>query len=177
MTDAPQSVSTEIIELADLPLFWQGRANALSLLNGRRVEPDARTVGLIETYEECAKELRAALSSGAAQAEPNCGDGESHMEKISALIARLQSTLDRWGDTCVYIRRGGLSWGAVALNRQDDDRKHGVFDLQAQHDRDMLELLEQIERLKKDRDEWRQKVWDAEAKASSVPSTQKAPDL
>jgi hypothetical protein len=52
-------------------------------------------------------------------------------------------------------------------------RKHGVFDLQAQHDRDMLERLEQIERLKKDRDEWRQKVWDAEAKASSVSSTQR----
>jgi NTP pyrophosphatase (non-canonical NTP hydrolase) len=106
-----------------------------------------------------------------AQGSPDCGDNESRMETISALIARLQSTLDRWGDTCVYIRRGGLSWGAVALNRRSDDEKNGVFDLQAQHDRDMLERLEQIERLKKDRDEWRQKVWDAEAKASSVSST------
>jgi hypothetical protein len=79
-------------------------------------------------------------------------DDEDEMMKISALIARLQSTMDQFGDTCVYIRRGGLSWGAVALNRRDDDRKHGVFDLQAQHDRDMLQRLEQIERLKASRD-------------------------
>jgi hypothetical protein len=69
---------TDTIELADLPLFWQGRANALGLLNERRVEPDARTVGLIETYEECAKELRAALSRGAAKA--------SRIEQLEAAL-------------------------------------------------------------------------------------------
>lgn len=87
-------------------------------------------------------------------------DADDHMMKISALIASLQSTLDRWGDTCVYIRRGGLSWGAVALNRRDDDQKHGVFDLQAQHDRDMLARLEQIGRLKASRDAAEQQVRD-----------------
>lgn len=86
---------------------------------------------------------------GAPTDEP-CG----HMTQISKLIADLQQIKDRWGDTCVYIRRGGLSWGAVALNRRTDDEKHGVFDLQAQHDRDMLARLEQIERLKADRDSW-----------------------
>lgn len=94
-------------------------------------------------------------------------DAEDRMVKVEKLIAELQSIKDRFGNTCVYIRRGGLSWGAVALNRRDDDQKHGVFDLQAQHDRDMLARLEQIERLKKDRDEWRQKVWGAEAASRS----------
>lgn len=74
-------------------------------------------------------------------------DDEDHMVKISSLISRLQATKDQFGDTCVYIRRGGLSWGAVALNRRDDDEKHGIFDLQAQHDRDMLQRAEQVERL------------------------------
>lgn len=77
-----------------------------------------------------------------------------HMTQISKLIADLQQIKDSWGDTCVYIRRHGLSWGAVALNYQNDDEKNGVFDLQDQHDRDMLARLEQIERLKADRDSW-----------------------
>jgi hypothetical protein len=77
-----------------------------------------------------------------------------HMTQISKLIADLQQIKDRFGDTCVYIRRHGLSWGAVALNYQSDDEKNGVFDLQARHDRDMLARLEQIERLKADRDSW-----------------------
>lgn len=76
----------------------------------------------------------------------------SHMIKISAMIADLQSIFDRWGDTCVYIRRGGCSWGSVALHRRAYDEKHGIFDIQAQHDRDMQKRLEQIERLKADRD-------------------------
>lgn len=77
-----------------------------------------------------------------------------HMVQIGTLIADLQQIKDRFGNTCVYIRRGGLSWGGVALNRRADDEKHGVFDLQAQHDRDMLARVEQIERLKADRDSW-----------------------
>lgn len=90
--------------------------------------------------------------SNTAQVNEETEDAEDRMMKITALISRLQETKDSWGDTCVYIRRGGLSWGAVALNRQSDDKKHGVFDLQAQHDRDMLERLGQIERLKASRD-------------------------
>ena len=85
-------------------------------------------------------------------------DAEDRMVKIGKLIADMQSVKDRFGDTCVYIRRGGLSWGAVALNRRDDDKKHGVFDLQQQHDRDMLARLEQIERLKASRDGAEQEV-------------------
>lgn len=85
-------------------------------------------------------------------------DAEDRMVRIEKLIADLQSIKDRFGNTCVYIRRGGLSWGAVALNRRADDEKHGVFDLQAQHDRDMLERLEQVERLRKSRDTAEQEV-------------------
>jgi hypothetical protein len=70
-----------------------------------------------------------------------------HMVKIDTFIADMQQISNRFGNTCVYIRRGGLSWGAVALNRRGDDKKHGVFDLQAQHDRDMTQRVEQVERL------------------------------
>jgi hypothetical protein len=85
----------------------------------------------------------------AGERTPAAFDEENpRMWKISALIAKLQSTFDQFGDTCVYVRRGGMGWGAVALNREADDEKHGVFDLQAQHDRDMLERLEQIKRLR-----------------------------
>ena len=72
----------------------------------------------------------------------------SRMIQIDTVIADFQKISDRWGNTCVYIRRGGMAWGAVALNRQADDEKHGVFDLQAQHDHDMRERLEQVKRLK-----------------------------
>lgn len=89
-------------------------------------------------------------------------DNEDHMIQIAKLIADMQEIQRKFGNTCVYIRRGGVSWGAVALNRRDDDKKNGVFDLQAQHDRDMLARVEQIERLMKDRDEWRERAWNAE---------------
>lgn len=114
----------------------------------------------------------AKLLLGVAQEAKHCGDDDDRMERISALISRLQSTLDQWGDTCVYIRRGGLSWGAVALNRQDDDRKYGVFDLQAQHDRDMEQRVGQVERLIADRNRWMERAMAAEA--SPVPSTDKS---
>lgn len=93
------------------------------------------------------------------------GEGENRMCKISELVAELQETQKRFGDSCVYIRRGGLAWGAVALNRQADDKKHGVFDLQAAHDRAMSERLGQVERLIADRNEWRDRAVKAEAAA------------
>lgn len=96
-------------------------------------------------------------------------DEEDHMQKISALIARLQSTMDRFGDTCVYIRRGGMAWGAVALNRRDDDRKNGVFDLQAQHDRDMQARLEQVERLIVTKNEWMERAMKVESAIAISP--------
>lgn len=87
------------------------------------------------------------------RATPQPGDAErpndtdNRMVQIKTLIADMQSILERYGNTCVYIRRGGLSWGAVALNRRDDDEKHGVFDIQAQHDRNTQQRVEQVERL------------------------------
>jgi len=93
-------------------------------------------------------------------------NGLGHMRKISNLIEQLTHIRDAFGDTCVYIRRGGLSWGAVALNWEADDAKHGVFDVQAKHDRDMQDRADQVERLIKDRNEWRDK-----ALAALPPST------
>lgn len=86
----------------------------------------------------------------------------SHMVKIEKLIEDLQSIRERFGNTCVYVRRGGLSWGAVALNRKADDEQHGIFDLQAQHDRDMQSLSEQVARLRGDRDSERDARWKCE---------------
>ncbi|ANM12104.1 hypothetical protein [Rhizobium sp. N324] len=92
---------------------------------------------------------------------PSPGGDDDHMIQIEELISQLEAIHDRFGNTCVYIRRGGMGWGAVALNRRDDDRKNGVFELQAQHDRDMHARLEQIGRMKKDRDE----CWHARREA------------
>jgi hypothetical protein len=111
----------------------------------------------------------AAIASVLVDDAPTATDDDDEMVKISVLIARMQDTLNRFGDTYVYIRRGGLSWGAVALNRRDDDKKHGVFDLQATHDREMTERVEQIGRLIADRNEWREKAWAAEAALPSPP--------
>jgi hypothetical protein len=43
------------------------------------------------------------------------------MMKISKLISWAQNIQAQFGDTCVYAVE--LSWGAVALNRESDDRK------------------------------------------------------
>lgn len=88
---------------------------------------------------------------------------DDRMIKIERLIEDLQRIRDRWGNTCVYIRQHGLSWGAVALNYRAEDEKYGVFDLQAAHDRAMAQRVGQVERLIKDRDEWRERALKAEA--------------
>ncbi len=90
-------------------------------------------------------------------------DDMDHMVQIDTLIATLQATRDQFGNTCVYIRRGGLSWGGVALNRRSDDEEHGVFDLQAQHDRDMTARLEQVERLIDSKNSEQEARWKCEA--------------
>jgi hypothetical protein len=110
----------------------------------------------------------------AAQGPIDCDD-DDRMERISVLICSLQKVLEQFGDTCVYIRRGGLAWGAVALNRRDDDKKHGVFDLQAQHDRDLEQRAGQVERLIADRNRWMERAMEAEAKESVIPLTQEKP--
>lgn len=122
---------------------------------------------VVYLQQDCLAAAEALRSS--AQALPQ--DDEDKFRKISGLIADLQATKDRFGDTCVYIRRGGLSWGAVALNRREDDKKHGVFDLQAQHDRDMLQRAEQVERLIASKNDWMERAFKAEAALSTVSST------
>jgi hypothetical protein len=92
----------------------------------------------------------------------------SHMVQISKLIADLQGTLEQFGDTCVYIRRGGLSWGAVALNRRSDDEKFGLFDLQAEYDRNLIQRAEQAQRLVDGRNSERELRWKAEAQVATI---------
>lgn len=54
--------SASSISLKDLPLFWQGRANALRIIDSHRAQSDATTLEVARIYEECAAELRAAIS-------------------------------------------------------------------------------------------------------------------
>ena len=49
------------IALCDLPMFWQGRANTLRILDSKRGQSDQATLEQAWTYEECAKELAAVL--------------------------------------------------------------------------------------------------------------------
>lgn len=95
-------------------------------------------------------------------------DQADRMVKISALIANLTRVQEHYGDTCVYIRRGGMAWGAVALNREADDKKHGVFDLQAQHARDMQRMAELVERWKADCKAAEARALAAEAKVEEM---------
>lgn len=97
-----------------------------------------------------------------AEAESVTAGETDRMVKIDSMISELQEIRASYGNTCVYVRRGGMSWGAVALNRHADDEKHGVFDLQAQHDRDMEQRVGQVERLMKDRNHWRDAQWESE---------------
>jgi hypothetical protein len=82
-------------------------------------------------------------------------DPETRMIRIEKLIADLQEIKRKFGNTCVYIHPRGMSWGAVALNYQDEDEKAGVFDLQKAYDRDRQAHKEQVDMLIKERDEWR----------------------
>jgi hypothetical protein len=103
------------------------------------------------------------FAPGAAMTDSENPTTVDRMLAIDKLIEMCQSIKDRWGNTCVYIRRGGMTWGAVALNAQADDEKHGVFDLQAAHDRDRERHLGQVKRLMDDRDRWRDRALAAEA--------------
>lgn len=56
-----KSLADELIPLNDLPMFWQGRANALRILDESRDQSDPATLLEAWAYEICANELRAAL--------------------------------------------------------------------------------------------------------------------
>lgn len=99
---------------------------------------------------------------------PAFPSGENRMVQIAKLIVEMQDIEKRWGNTCIYIRRGGLSWGAVALNYKSDDEKNGVFDLQASHDRDMIQRTEQVERLITERNEWMTRASNRDALLDEV---------
>lgn len=139
---APEPWAVEAAREAAKEIAWPARAHT----------GDAEVVAILARHLERAR---------ASAPEPPIDD-ENRMDRIDNLIARMQRTRERFGNTCVYIRRGGLSWGAVALNREADDKKFGVFDLQAQHERDMIQRGEQIERLIADRDSECEARWKCE---------------
>ena len=77
---------------------------------------EAKVEGVI-TYEEA---LRRKVEHRVAPALMG------NMMKISKLISWAQNIQAQFGDTCVYAV--DMSWGAVALNRESDDRKRLVPD-------------------------------------------------
>lgn len=105
------------------------------------------------------------------------------MLRISTLISHLQDIKDANGDTCVYARSAGLTWGAVAINALDEDQKHGVFDREAAAAREAARHYGQVQRLMDERDQWRAKAQLAEefkqikfAPGSGVPIDERLTD-
>lgn len=115
-----------------------------------------------------AQEIRRVPYPGTEGAPTGSPHDMSHMVNIATMIADLQAILEKFGNTCVYVRRGGLSWGGVALNRRSDDEKFGLFDLQAQHDRALLQRAEQVERLIADRNAERETRWKCDAEITRL---------
>lgn len=98
---------------------------------------------------------------GAETADPYHGN---RMIQIEKLIADLQDIHKKFGNTCVYIRQFGVSWGAVAMNREAEDERNGVFALEDRYRQILEERIAQIERLRGERDserDARQKADDA----------------
>jgi hypothetical protein len=68
--------------------------------------------------------LRAALTAANEQIEAGRVVPEG-MQKVSEIIKYFANVLTRFGDSCVYVRTAGCSWGAVALNREHADKLAG----------------------------------------------------
>ena len=110
-------------------------------------------------------------ATGAPQEQPGSpgrADETDRMLKIEDLIVDLQKISTQFGNTCVYIRRHGLSWGAVALNYRDDDKKNGAFDLNAEYDRRLIQHSEQVKRLIASRNNWMMCADKAEKELASL---------
>lgn len=107
-------------------------------------------VELMKEANALLDEKKVAAYPGTEGAPTDAPGNSSRMIRISKLIADLTDVYKRFGDTCVYIRRRGLSWGAVAMNYEAEDEKRGVFCLQEEHDAAMMRCLERINWLVKE---------------------------
>lgn len=96
-------VAGDVFENCIFPWKWEVAADVMSQL-----------------AEQIEKTRAAEEKLGALQAEQSVLSG---MRKVSETIAYFQDVINRFGDSCVYIRPGGCSWGAVALNREAFDAK------------------------------------------------------
>ena len=79
-----------MLELDDLPMFWQGRANALSISASKRGQYGEATLMEAKVYEECARELRAALRATTAAAQP---ETELLRGKVNILEGQLRAAM------------------------------------------------------------------------------------
>jgi len=83
--------------IADLPMYWTGRAKALTLIrDARDASSEDYTLGQIEAFEDCAKELRAILAT---LPQPPVGACREALEGLRTAFAtdayRLTQCLDR----------------------------------------------------------------------------------
>lgn len=111
------------------------------------------------------KAISAALEEKASYAVPP--DRMGTMRRASEMIAELQDILKKFGDTCIYVRRGGLAWGALALTREYADRnRRGDFSLS-----NATEALTWIRKVASD-----EAKGDAELKARGARTLQRIAD-
>jgi hypothetical protein len=70
-----------MIPLRDLPLFWQGRTNALRIVNSHAAKSDVATLETARVYEECAAELRTALMAFKSSVDSRLNDHLCEMKE------------------------------------------------------------------------------------------------
>jgi hypothetical protein len=93
---APKPDDIAGIPLEDLPLFWQGRANALRTVDSHRTASDIVTLEEARVYEECATELRTALTAQQKRI------AELEVERDEALqLTESCSTLKEMASACI----------------------------------------------------------------------------
>lgn len=114
-------------------------------------------------FDEHGEQIRPPKWTGTEGSPAPMPESMDHMVQINTLIADLKKISEQFGNTCVYIRQFGLSWGAVALNRQAEDEKSGVFNIEERYRAILQERIDQIERLKGDRDSEREARHKADA--------------
>jgi hypothetical protein len=80
---APAQAAPEPTGVRDLILIWRGWANALRLMDSKRSEPQPEAQAQADAYEQCAIELREALTVSLSSTEQHSLPG--HEETIDAL--------------------------------------------------------------------------------------------
>ncbi|MCK1577737.1 hypothetical protein [Bradyrhizobium sp. 174] len=106
---------------SDLVLIWRGWANALRLMDAKRSEPQPEAQAQADAYEQCAIELREALSA----AEPQSSGVWQPIETAAQDGTRILATGGGLGETVevvTYNERVGC-WSAETCTLDDTDHE------------------------------------------------------